>query len=144
MLYAYVYIGLAKQGIDVIGESQLVGYPSQFPSVSMMDWKDAKPNARFLVLTLIKNDFHPGDRMIKSDSSSTAFTAQAFITSTGKKVLLVNKRDRVVEARLPAGTAAFSLATVDEASGEGAAHVTHLSGDTIRLAPFAVVVASVR
>jgi hypothetical protein len=143
-LYAYLYIGLAKQRIDVIGESQLVGYPSQFPSVSMMDWKDGKPNARYWVLKLIKDNFHSGDRMIKSDSGSTAFTAQAFITSTGKKVLLVNKRDRVVEARLPGGTSAVSLATVDETSGEGAARVTHPSGDTIHLAPFAVVVASVR
>jgi hypothetical protein len=110
----------------------------------MMDWKDGKPNARYWVLKLIKDNFHSGDRMIKSDSGSTAFTAQAFITSTGKKVLLVNKRDRVVEARLPGGTSAVSLATVDETSGEGAARVTHPSGDTIHLAPFAVVVASVR
>jgi|SRR5450756_2203531 len=34
-IYAYVLANLALQGIDVVGESQLVGYPSQFPSVSM-------------------------------------------------------------------------------------------------------------
>ena len=45
-LSAYLYIELAKQGIDVIGESQLVGYPTQFPSVTMIDWNTGKPNAR--------------------------------------------------------------------------------------------------
>ena len=33
--YAYVFGNLASLGIDVAGESQLVGYPTQFPSVSM-------------------------------------------------------------------------------------------------------------
>src|SRR5579863_7346374 len=37
-VYAYVYGELAKLGIDVVGESQLVGYPTQFPSVTMVDW----------------------------------------------------------------------------------------------------------
>ncbi len=142
-LYAYLYIELAKQGIDVIGESQLVGYPSQYPSVTMIDWKDGKPNARYWVLKLIKDNFHPGDRIVKSDSGSAAFTAQAFITSKGKKLLLVNKRDRVIEVKLPAGSTAASLATVDEQSGEGAAQVKQPAGDVIRLAPFAVAVADI-
>ena len=37
-LYAYVYGELAKLGIEYDGESQLVGYPTQFPSVSLVDW----------------------------------------------------------------------------------------------------------
>ena len=37
-MYAYLYIELAKMQIDIVGESQLVGYPTQFPSVSMIDW----------------------------------------------------------------------------------------------------------
>ena len=59
-LYAYLYMELAQQQIDVIGESQLIGYPTQFPSVSMMNWENDKPNARFWVLKLIKDNFHPG------------------------------------------------------------------------------------
>ena len=39
-LYAYVYAELAKLGIEYAGESQLVGYPTQFPSVTMVDWVD--------------------------------------------------------------------------------------------------------
>ena len=37
-LYADLFIELSRLQIDVAGESQLVGYPTQFPSVSMMDW----------------------------------------------------------------------------------------------------------
>ncbi|MGH9585935.1 MAG: GH39 family glycosyl hydrolase, partial [Acidobacteriaceae bacterium] len=59
-LYAYLYDELAKMGVDVIGESQLVGYPSQFPSVSMIDYNNGKPNARYWVLKLILDNFHPG------------------------------------------------------------------------------------
>lgn len=46
-MYAYLYVQLSRLQIDIIGESQLVGYPTQFPSVSMMNWIDNKPNARF-------------------------------------------------------------------------------------------------
>ena len=38
-MYAYLYTELAKRGVEVAGESQLVGYPTQFPSVSMVDWE---------------------------------------------------------------------------------------------------------
>jgi len=37
-MYAYLFGELSRIGIDVAGESQLVGYPTQFPSVSMVDW----------------------------------------------------------------------------------------------------------
>ena len=63
-LYAYLYIELSQLQIDVVGESQLVGYPTQFPSVSMMNWLNNKPNARFWVLKLIKDNFHPGDKLV--------------------------------------------------------------------------------
>ena len=60
--------------IDVIGESQLVGYPTQFPSVSMMNWENNKPNARFWVLKLIKDSFHPGDKLVETKLAGAART----------------------------------------------------------------------
>jgi hypothetical protein len=144
-LYAYLYMELAKRDIDVIGESQLVGYPSQFPSVSMIDWKDNKPNARFWVLKLIRDNFHPGDVLTRTKvTGATDFAVQGFRTPGGKKLLLVNKRDRPVSVRLPAGNVVASLATVDEASGEGVARVTQQGGNVIELAPFAVTVATLQ
>ena len=104
-LYAYLYINLAKLGVDVIGESQLVGYPSQYPSVSMIDWVNGKPNARYWVLKLIKDDFHPGDKIVETTADAPAgVTAQAFDTSTGHKLLLVNQRNRSIRVTLPPGT----------------------------------------
>jgi Glycosyl hydrolases family 39 len=142
-LYAYLYGALAKQGIDVIGESQLVGYPSQFPSVTMIDWKNGKPNARYWVLRLLKDNFHAGDQLVSTTiSSHSDVAAQAFVTPTGKKLLLINKRKRVIDVTLPEGAQNANLSTVDEASGEGAARASKQEGTHLNLAPFAVVVVS--
>jgi hypothetical protein len=93
--YAYLYGSLAALGIDVAGESQLVGYPTQFPSVSMVDWNTGAPNARFRVLELLHKHFGPGDKLVATSVASPYVYAQAFQTRGGKrKMLLVNKRDR--------------------------------------------------
>jgi hypothetical protein len=140
-LYAYLYINLAKLGVDVIGESQLVGYPSQYPSVSMIDWVNGKPNARYWVLKLIKDDFHPGDKIVETTADAPAgVTAQAFDTSTGHKLLLVNQRNRSIRVTLPPGTGHAETSTVDEASGEGEPRIAGLTGPVVELAPFAVSV----
>ncbi len=144
-LYAYLYIALAKQGIDVVGESQLVGYPSQFPSVSMMDWTNGKPNARYWVLKLIKDNFGPGDKLVESSiSGSEDAQVQGFVTNDGKKkLLLLNKRARPIDVTLPGTAVVHSMTVVDEASGESAARAVAAPGSTITLAPFAVAVAVV-
>ncbi len=143
-LYGYLFIELAKQGIDVIGESQLVGYPSQFPSVSMIDWTNGKPNARYWVLKLIRDNFHPGDRLAPTHlgRGASGLAAQAFVTPHGKKLLLVNKRNREQEIALPGAPGGAALSTVDEASGEQPARNSQQTGPTVRLAPFAVTVVS--
>ncbi len=47
-MYAYIFlVELTKIGIDIAGESQLVGYPTQFPDVSMVNWNTGNPNARY-------------------------------------------------------------------------------------------------
>ncbi|WP_236657042.1 glycosyl hydrolase family 39 [Acidisarcina polymorpha] len=143
-LYAYLYIELAKMGIDVIGESQLVGYPSQFPSVSMMDWTNGKPNARYWVLKLIKDNLHPGDKLVetKLGQDSTDISAQGFVTPSGKKLLLINKLNRSLDVHLPAGTQSVTLATVDEASGDGPARTSSQNGDALKVSPFSVTLVS--
>ena len=140
-LYAYLYINLAKLGVDVIGESQLVGYPSQYPSVSMVDWVNGKPNARYWVLELIKDNFQPGDNIVDTTGDTSAgVTAQAFETPTGRKLLLVNQRNRSTEVTLPRNPGNAESSTVDEASGEGEPRTAAVTGSAIQLAPFAVTV----
>jgi hypothetical protein len=142
-LYAYLYLQLARLQIDVIGESQLVGFPSQYPSVTMMDWTTNQPNARFWVLKLIKDSFHPGDSMVETELvvPTVALEGQAFITPAGRKLLLVNKSDLAAEVPLPDAGRASAL-TVDLQSGEGPARSVNPAGGKITLEPFAVTVVS--
>ncbi len=144
-MYAYLYMELANQGIDVIGESQLVGYPSQFPSVSMMDWKNGKPNARYWVLSLLKDSFHPGDKLVKTEvSRGSDVASQGFVTPAGRKLLLVNKRNRTIQVQLPEAARNASMLTVDESTGDGAARASKQDGTSLQMAPFAVSVITVQ
>jgi hypothetical protein len=143
-LFAYLYIELARQQIDLVGESQLVGYPTQYPSVSMMNWINNKPNPRFWVLKLIKDNFHAGDSLVETNlggPASSDVAAQAFLTPGGHKLLLANKRDHVVEVKLPDAQKASAL-TVDESSGDEPAHSVNPADGMIKLEPFAVSVVS--
>ena len=100
--FAYVFGHLAESGIEIAGESQLLGYPTQFPSVSLVDWNTGAPNARFRTLQLLKDSFHPGDSLFKVDSHSPYVYALASRTPQGtRKLLLVNKRDRDIAITLP-------------------------------------------
>jgi hypothetical protein len=139
-LYAYVFMQTAKLGIDVTGESQLVGYPSQFPSVSMVDWTAGNPNARLRVLELLHGNFSPGDRMVGTRTSGTAIAAQAFLTSAGKKLLVVNKRNRDVTLALPETFAGGKVLTIDTKTGANGPAAGAVGGDQVLLHPFAVCV----
>ena len=137
-MYAYLYIELAKLQIDIVGESQLVGYPTQFPSVSMMNWDNNKPNARYWVLKLLKDNFGPGDKLVETslpESIGSDVAAQAFVTAKGKKLLLVNKRDHAIDVPLPAGSEHATAIAVDVQSGESAARPVALNGAKITLDP---------
>lgn len=143
-LYAYLYVELSRLQIDIIGESQLVGYPTQYPSVSMMDWITNKPNPRFWVLKLIKDNFHPGDKLVDTrleGPASADVEAQAFVTPAGHKLLLANKRNHAIEVSLPDAQNASAL-TVDESTGDEPAHSVKLADGKIKLEPFAVSVVS--
>jgi len=148
-LYAYLYIELAKLGVDTVGESQLVGYPSQFPSVSMIDWTNGKPNARFAVLQLIKNNFGPGDDLpsteVRSHGSlaeSDAIEAQAFTRDGHRKLLLINQRNREVTVELPKECIGATIQTIGGVSPD----IVRQKVDEakVRLLPFAVSVVALK
>lgn len=139
--YAYLFIELSRLQIDIVGESQLVGFPSQFPSVSMMDWKTNQPNARFWVLKLIKDSFHPDDKLVETSINSVDVEAQGFITPAGRKLLLANKRNREIEIAIPDANEATAM-MVDETSGESPARGVKPINGILTLEPFAVTVVS--
>jgi hypothetical protein len=142
-VYAYVYGELAKQGIDVVGESQLVGYPSQFPSVTMVDWNTGRANARFQVLKLIHDNMGPGDRLIDV-VTDPIFDAQpiaafAYVRHGVEKVLLINRRAAVASIDLT-GAAGGNLQVVDQASAGGPIRREKVSSSRVTLGGFAVAV----
>ena len=141
-LYARTYLDLVKYGIEVAGESQLVGYPTQYPDVSMIDWVNGKPNSRYWVLKLLLDNFGPGDKLVQTNGSTGQLTAQAFVTKRGKRILLINQRNRPITITLPAETAGSTYAVVDEKSGESSPANSTIQANTLTLEPFAVAVIS--
>ncbi len=140
-VYAYFFIGLTKAGIDVIGESQLVGFPTQYPDVSMINYINNKPNARFWVLKLIKDNIKAGDTLVDTQidaNNGDDLSAQAFTDGTVKKVLILNKRNKTISLKVPAEFNGAKISTIDELSGDDAAIQSVISTDSVELKPFAV------
>jgi hypothetical protein len=139
-LYGYLYGMLSRQGIEVAGESQMVGYPSQFPGVSMVDWNTGQPNARYWVLKLLHDNFGPGDKLVEASSPSPYVFVQGFATREGKhRLLLVNKRDRELAVTIPGGNGA-QVDFVDQTTGFQPPASAHLTGDETTLRGLAVAV----
>lgn len=145
-LYAYLFVHLSRLGVNVIGESTLAGFPSHFPSVSMTNWRNGKPNAKYWVLKMIVDNFPRGSRLVSTQvsrgrlSDRRSVDAQAFTTTVGRKLLLINKRNRTVTVRLPKALRVAQESIVDESTGDGPARVQKQAGKLIWLPPFAVAV----
>ena len=139
-IYAYVFAGLARQGIDVATESLVPGYPGQFPSIAILDWDTGAPNARYRVLKLIIDNFRPGDKIIEAQASGGNLMVQAFAGPKGeRKLLVVNKRD--VEYRLTlAGAKGGKLEVVDQTTGSNLPSSSTLNSDGFTLGGLGVAV----
>jgi hypothetical protein len=145
-MYAYLFGEMTKMGIDVAGESQLVGFPTQFPSVSMVDWNNGKPNARYWVLKLLHDSFGPGDKLVEIEPFSPFASNHPYLYSLGfathddkRRVLLVNKRDRTFDVSIP-GASGGEIDYVDQTTGFQPPATAKLSDDTFKLAGFSVAV----
>ncbi len=139
-LYAYVFAELAKLGIEYAGESQLVGYPTQFPSVSMVNWETGQPNARYWVLKLLHDNFGPGDKLMDSRIDSPYIYALGVETRAGKhQVLLINKRDRAFVLTIP-GASGGHLEVVDQKTAFHPPAGSSIQSDDVTLGGLAVAV----
>ena len=148
-LYAYLYVQLANLGVDTVGESQLVGYPSQFPSVSMLDWTNGKPNARLTILELLKNNLGPGDDFAETDikpngvpADADAIAAQGYTRGGQRKLLLINPRYREIAVELPKEFAGGKVQTIAGASPDVVAQ--DLGDLKLHLPPFAVAIVTLK
>jgi hypothetical protein len=137
-LYAYLFGELSKMGIDVAGESQLVGFPTQYPSVSMVGWNDGKPNARFWVLKLLHDSFAEGDKLVETESNQPYVYSLAFAARDGKRrVLLVNKRNRTFNVTVTGATGG-RLDYVDQTTSFQPPAMLKLSADMVKLGGYSV------
>jgi len=138
-MFASIFLRLTQMGIDVAGQSQLVGYPSQYPDVSMIDWKNGHPNARYWILKLLKDNIQPGDTLVATSLSVDNIYAQGFRTEAGRKVLLINPYNKEIKVHLSGHRKQSSMQYVDVESGENGTRSTKVGkeGDVI-LKSFAV------
>jgi hypothetical protein len=141
-MYAYLFGEMTRMGIDVAGESQLVGYPTQFPSVSMVDWNTGNPNPRFRVLQLLHDSFGPGDKVVALGGDFSSRNPYVYvlpvITKDGKKrVLLVNKSQNAMDVQLP-GVSGSQMEYCDPTTGFDLPKKISLDGDKFTLNGFSV------
>jgi hypothetical protein len=142
-IFAYVFARLALMGIDIVGESQLVGYPGQFPSVTMLDWTTGLPNARYRVLELILDEIRPGCRLIGIPDQSFASTLHALaVRDRGRrKILMINKTNTPVVVDID-GLRGAHIRIVDQRSAGGSIRDERAAGSTFTLQGYAVAVAT--
>lgn len=139
-MYAYLFMQFTKMGIDVAGESQLVGYPSQYPDVSMMDWTNGKPNARYWILKLLIDNFGKGDKLAATNFNSGKAYCQAYITPKGKKILLINRFNQDIKINLPAEAKNATMSYVNVETNEEPPAIVQLTDASVTLKPFSVAV----
>jgi hypothetical protein len=150
-LFAYLYVELAKMGIDVATVSGIYdrphGLPGHIPSITFIDPATGALRASIRVLQLIKNNFGRGDKLVSTDPTSDQLSLisgsdvalQAFVTPKGKKLLVINKRMHEVDVDLTGAGSVEKIELVDEQSKEGARDVGP-NGNLLHLGPFAVAV----
>ena len=100
--YAYLYGRSSVLGLDVLGESQMVGYPSlnftrgapinglwtappQYPSVALLNWTDGSGTARYWALKLLQDSMRPGapaGRASAAEADAVVATATSASNST--------------------------------------------------------------
>jgi hypothetical protein len=147
-LYAYVYIKLADLGVATVNESQLVGHPLNFPEVSMIDWATGKPDARYWVLKLLRDQMSIGDQTCNADvesASSEAFgpgvIAEGYRSANGtRKILIINTRNGPAQVTFNSKVDGARVEVVDESTGERPPKVSRLDSPRLSLQPFAVAV----
>src|SRR5438477_4235647 len=152
-MFAYLYGQLARLGIEMIHESELIDYPGQYEGTTLVDWETGRPNARYWVLKLLRENVGRGDKLVEtqitipapvqagdSPSARDYVYAQGIVTRVGKrKILLVNKRDRAFQITIPEGRGA-KVEYVDQTTGFTPPATISLKDDQLHLRGLGVAV----
>jgi len=148
-------------------QSQLVGYPDlpqfgvswQYPSVSMMDWRDGSPTAKFWALKLLREEIpvdgnnqgpmqivpipdgvrNAGLQVINDEAIFVCWVNDTSTQPPTSKVFLINTKNSQQSLNLP-GAAGKVARFVDEFTEDQPAATTTLTDDIIILNRFAIMV----
>jgi hypothetical protein len=147
--HAVAFIELSKNGADVISTAHFIGYPPQMmPSIGVIDSDSGKPQAAFHVLKLLRKHLSVSRTWVQTSTTYAAgsargiptgdIAAQAFRTDQGRKLLLVNKRNRTVNVAIESVRPMSSSETIDESGVTQSAHIDNEAMSAVGLQPFAV------
>lgn len=145
-VFAYLYGKLALLGVNAVGASELIDSPGIVAASTLVDWDTGRPNARYRVLQLLRENFAPGDRLVRPRPYTVLqpdpfpqVYVQGFLTGRGaRRLLLVNRRAADEELRI-AGAAGGTVQMVDESTA-AAPLPRPLTGELLHLPPLAVAV----
>jgi hypothetical protein len=123
-MWAYAFGNLAVLGIDVVHAAELIDYPGQYATTTLIDWNTGNPTARYWVVKLLRDNFNPGDKLVqpltfdeeRGPNPAIQLYVQGFVSPEGlRKLLIVNKRSRPINIKVPSA-AGGSQQMVDEAT----------------------------
>ncbi|CAF1348508.1 unnamed protein product [Adineta steineri] len=151
-LYAYSWGKLSRQNIDVVGHSQLVGYPQlpnlqlepQYPSVALLNWTTGEGTAKYWISKLLIDtaDIDNDQAVITrtSDIGDQNIFSQAFTSKNNRRwILIINKRYASMDVSL-SGCIGGKMQIINEASGFGPPTEITLTSNQITLTPFAIAI----
>ena len=127
--------------VGVVGQSQFVDSADREPGVSMVDWTNGKPTAKYWVLRLVLESTAVGDVFRKTTANATAqLFAQAFTHGDERRVLLINKQNAPTTVVI---AGADTARIVDESTNQGPPCDIVKLGGSVLLGPFATAVVTV-
>ena len=148
--WAYEYAELSRLGIDVVGTTQLLGFPGRVPSASLLDWSTGKPNSMYWVLKMIRENLGPGGGLFDADiemrpasiwpPKNSYVYAMGYKSAQGqRKILLINRRNRQFEITIQNAVGA-QIEVVDQSSALDPPKRSRLTDDHITLGGLAVAI----
>lgn len=153
--WAHAYGQLAGIGLKMVLGAELIDYPDQAPTLSLVDWNTGIPHDTYWVLKLLNDHFKAGTKVVARSTpdfvdasqpendaapSLAKLSFRAFVAPNGKRmVLLVNKRSEPITVSV-AGAAGGHLEMVDHLTSQGLVAVEHLPSESIGLPDFGVAI----
>ncbi|PRP83305.1 hypothetical protein PROFUN_09517 [Planoprotostelium fungivorum] len=118
------------------GKLGLLGYPSQFPSVTLVNYTTGSPNARLRVQNLIHQYIRKGNDIAEIKLESDDVFGLLIVDGKDIRVMLVNKKNQDVDVKVPFVNRGVVL-SVDPSTGEGLPSSAKFEG-VVHIQPWSV------